>query len=620
VGRGTLPRTGASEQRQGLQTAPKRLAIVPRVFGLSLPRVQIDERSLPAAPTLNESPAPPEALHIVALASKPTPREHPTVAPSFPDEFHALSQPPTPVRGFDVAVFETWAPWLRVMSLLKSGHGAYGLSGPRGIGKTWLMRRAVEYARDEGGIGLWYPSPSEYDSSAFLAALTETFAGEVEERRRRQSGLRYAELGYGGLTRFRLLVMNPRFPFAAAGVVAAYVWFGLVLFGVGFGVSLAIVASVALILIPLVEWLRRLRLAGTREGRLSLYAKQLKEAVRFALTKREALDLGAQGGKGVVGRFGLSRGRELVERPVTLSSLIHDFRELTRLAGEAADPAPVIIAVDELDKLTDHDKVRQLLRDIKGIFGVQNVHFLVSVSHEAARALNLNGLEERNEFNSSFDVVVELEPVGVAALEAMLVERRGWLGEPTSARALAVLSAGIPREAIRLGELVLAASPELVRAGARDAVPAAMRAEALEHRRDVVTAPSDGSLAVSEASRVGVFEALPETLFLPDRFPKETRKLLSKYIEPPWNSDKAWEQRFGEEWRRLIVRLGVAGLLVDEEQRPSDDDLQRIISISTQSAAVATLMLDEMRSSNVNGTSSTGKRALLRRALKGLGL
>ena len=59
--------------------------------------------------------------------------------------------------------------------------------GPRGAGKTWLMLRAIEWieegdedGRARPGIGLWYPSPSEYDSLAFLASLSERLATSIE--------------------------------------------------------------------------------------------------------------------------------------------------------------------------------------------------------------------------------------------------------------------------------------------------------------------------------------------------------------------------------------------------------------------------------------------------------
>ena len=88
-----------------------------------------------------------------------------------------------------------------------------------------------------------------------------------------------------------------------------------------------------------------------------------------------------------------------MERPATLSSLVTDFRALAEEAGKVA--GRVVIGIDELDKMNDPEKVRALLRDIKGVFEVPRVHFFVSVSDEAARSLNLGALTGRDEFNSS---------------------------------------------------------------------------------------------------------------------------------------------------------------------------------------------------------------------------
>ena len=71
--------------------------------------------------------------------------------------------------------------------LIKSNGGSYGLSGPRGCGKSWLMLKAIDQVRSMGGIGSWYPSPSEYDSMAFLSSLSDNFANEIERRFRRET-------------------------------------------------------------------------------------------------------------------------------------------------------------------------------------------------------------------------------------------------------------------------------------------------------------------------------------------------------------------------------------------------------------------------------------------------
>src|SRR5947209_17438526 len=96
----------------------------------------------------------------------------------------------TVLRAFNPDAFEHWPAWERLKRALAGNGGSYGLVGPRGSGKTWQMQMAVNHAR-AGGIGLWYPSPSEYDSAAFLISLTDTFAREVQGRKRRVQSTRY---------------------------------------------------------------------------------------------------------------------------------------------------------------------------------------------------------------------------------------------------------------------------------------------------------------------------------------------------------------------------------------------------------------------------------------------
>src|SRR3954469_11870846 len=91
----------------------------------------------------------------------------------------------TVFRAFDPEEFLEWPAWTRLRRILRSNGGSYGLSGPRGAGKSWLMLRAIawiendEADRGRRGIGLWYPSPSEYDPHAFLASLSDSLAGKI---------------------------------------------------------------------------------------------------------------------------------------------------------------------------------------------------------------------------------------------------------------------------------------------------------------------------------------------------------------------------------------------------------------------------------------------------------
>ena len=71
--------------------------------------------------------------------------------------------------------------WSRLADVLNGTGGCYGLSGPLGAGKTWLMLRAIKAAQDRKGLGLWFPCPGAYEASEFLAALSETLAVAVQQ-------------------------------------------------------------------------------------------------------------------------------------------------------------------------------------------------------------------------------------------------------------------------------------------------------------------------------------------------------------------------------------------------------------------------------------------------------
>ncbi len=528
------------------------------------------------------------------------------------------------VREFHTGNFEEWPSWDRLLRLLTvepsdeseedrsddgapdpRGGGSYGLAGPRGAGKSWLMKRAVAHAREKGGLGLWYPSPSEYNSMAFLASLSETLSNEIEENRRRKKSRRYSTLGLWG---------SPYWGVFSGLLLGVYIAVVIPLvFGISAAVAIPLGLTAGAVLAALSVLLRRVRLSSTDEGRLRLYAAQLKQQVRFTLTRREAMEFGAEAGKGLLGKVGLSREQELVERPLTLSTLIQDFRELARLAGEyaAGHGGPVVIAIDELDKMSEHERVRQLLRDIKGIFGVSNVYFLVSVSDEAARALNLNGLAERNEFNSSFDAVIELPPLSIAACEKLL-RNRGFLSDVS--RLLAILSGGIPRELVRLAELVDSSSTSRASADQGTGQPAdsvraqevknsrvafavceAMKVEALEFRHDVVTATAASAPVPTDEAKRGVFQLLSERNFRSDQFASFATGAMPHHWIANWH-DSAWDARFAEAWRRLLVRLHVAGRIVSDPEQLSKDEsayeLQRVVAMSSHSATVARSMVD----------------------------
>ena len=484
----------------------------------------------------------------------------------------------TVFRSFERVEFLEWPSWVRLSKILQSNGGSYGLSGPRGAGKSWLMLRAIDDARRADGIGLWYPSPSEYEPLAFLASLSDALANEIERRFRLWRPARMAD-------RSTAVVM---------AVFGAMTYFWIALIATDFNATnaysrsdavVAVVVGLATFTVWTVVWTYVASRGPT--GRLLREAAIVRGRARYTFTLREASEFGAEGGRGLIGKLRRSREQEMVERPATLSSFVNDFRALAENAGRTV--GRVVIAIDELDKMDDPEKVKELLRDVKGVFDVPHVHFLVSVSDEAARSLNLGALTGRSEFNSSFYTVIELPPVSPSGC-AELLEQRADV-DSAVARVLAVLAGGNPREVLRLAEAVGGSTADPL-----DAVVRVLKEEALNLRREIVTAPNPlgGRPPIGHDARIGAFQSLPDAAFEdPLAFRQFADGSLALW-EPPWRDD-GWDAEFEEPWRRLLIRLSVGGQLIDS---PLDDEerllqLRDVITAASESAAVAKVVFEE---------------------------
>jgi KAP family P-loop domain len=490
-------------------------------------------------------------------------------------------------RAFAHGEFLEWPSWTRLRKILSSNGGSFGISGPRGSGKSWLMLRAIEDLKHPSdgwtkpGVGLWYPSPSEYDPLSFLASLSDSLASEIERRYRR---LYPARNPLGPFWTLAILLL------LGAAMVALLTQIPWGISGTALMYAIAAAAILVATGLFLLVWRRTLH----PERRLVREADRVRERARYTATHKESAEVGGEGGRGLVARISMSRERQLVERPATLSTLVNDFRALAEQAGEVA--GRVIIAIDELDKMSDPQKVRDLLRDIKGIFEVPGVHFLVSVSDEAARTLNLGALAGRNEFNSSFYTVIELPPARPQAC-AELLQLRGRVPADV-ALALSVIAGGNPREVLRLAELVGPAST------GQDAVVRALREEVTALRREIVTTDGrevteDGKLtlrAMGQDSRIGAFNSVPDDAVESPASISVLGKgaLADRMWDPAW-VDEGWNDRFQEAWRRLLVRLAVAGRLADSQSIVREEDLellQGVVVAASQSAAVGRIVLE----------------------------
>ena len=471
----------------------------------------------------------------------------------------------SPFRSFSAADFITNGSWVRLERILAGNGGCYGLYGPRGSGKSWLMLNAIEVAERGGGLGLWFPCPSEYKAEAFLSMLADNLANLVERRYVRDS-LRTA-LTRPAQVLLSLIVATPIA--LTAGVYAVHAMSGrrnAFSLPEAVWVVVAIAGSLlAALTAAQFAWER------SRAGRLVSEAMSVRERIRFTARMKLGTDIELGGGSPVTGKLRRKRERELDERPLTVASLVFEFRRLAELIAATTGHA-VVIGIDELDKIEDPQAVVRLLRDIKGIFEVEDVTFLVSVSEEAAAALQTGTLRAsgRNEFNSSFYTVIELPPLNPDETTELLKNRHTGIGE-RRAHLLCLLAAGNPREIIRLAERMQPIADDHLM------MVATLRDEAEGLLRELIAS------AHEETPLVTTWQMFSARAFAS----------TETFTELSTRAIVDWAQR-DEPWRRLCIRLFVAGAVIRGD--PGSDviaDLCDVMAMATRNATVARLMLRE---------------------------
>jgi hypothetical protein len=450
------------------------------------------------------------------------------------------------------------------------------------------MHRAESYARAADGLAVWFPSPSEYDAKAFLAAISEVTAqryidlylqlrgtgSQSELRRQRWTGI---------VT--MLAILLPSYAMMVVGVLSAThtdiprnLWVAV------FINPFVVIGCFGCLLSLLAQFLM-LRFTRPKSIAEQLYnrANEVKLQARFTAAQKESGEVSAGvSGRGLTAALKRAREVSLTERPSTLSSLVHDYRDLVARISEYLE-GPVVVAIDELDKMSSPDDVAKLLRDVKGIFDVAGVHYFVSISDEAARALSLGPLTERNEFNSSFYQVFHLPSLSPADCAALLELRKVHFSE-TVAASLAVLSGGIPREVVRLADVSLVQPAQL--AGARVAAAAVIQREMRDLQRDIERMSTLLSLNETDQVRVYRLERI-----LKSGVELKPEDLLADEMWNPTDASPGWQASVMQQWRRLLVRVAVVSFITEDLEDLEASRLQAIIERSETSALLARLLL-----------------------------
>lgn len=204
------------------------------------------------------------------------------------------------------------------------------------------------------------------------------------------------------------------------------------------------------------QWARQVR--GREDHALATAARRHLSRVRYLQTYTSGwsgtlqLPWGKTGGQ-------YSRNVAQAEQPHSYPEIVDEFRRFARdVAAEVhLQHNRVFIGIDELDKIGSAEQAERFLNEIKGIFGIPHLYFIVSVSDDALTAFERRGLPLRNAFDSSFDEIMHVGPLSYDESRRLLYRRVIGLSEPYVALCHC-LAGGLARDVIRVARQIVRAA------------------------------------------------------------------------------------------------------------------------------------------------------------------
>jgi len=363
-----------------------------------------------------------------------------------------------------------------------------GVAGPRGAGKSTLIRGYCDEAdpsannlnvigwssflgsglpgRSWGDLRCMVTAPVDYVARDFVLHLFATFCGTVISSYAKAGKLRGILLAVFWMRRIAQLCVSLVWRAVFFGGYAAIllylnkaiareisvpaVWVQYA------GIALITVGVVGLVpssVVKVRQWAREAN--GARESGRGMIATARKHLSRVRYL--QTYTSGWSGGFGLPkgGSTQLSRSVSRAEQPLSYPEIVSEFRSFATIV--AADVHRrgdrVFIGVDELDKIGSAEQAEHFLNEVKGIFGIPHLYFMVSVSDDALNAFERRGLPLRDAFDSSFDEIVRVEPLSYYESRRLLYRRVIGLTEPYVALCHC-LGGGLARDVIRAARQV----------------------------------------------------------------------------------------------------------------------------------------------------------------------
>ncbi|WP_410631702.1 P-loop NTPase fold protein [Amycolatopsis sp. cmx-4-83] len=317
--------------------------------------------------------------------------------------------------------------------ILEHESSAIGLAGTRGSGKSTVMR-ALQSDPAMAGPVVVVPSPVRYDAGDFIRLLLAEIAGAIISRQ--PDRLTDRLYRFADRLTFRRLVAVAFSVSLVALVLSLDVFRGF-----AFGLSAFLVVLFA--------------------GQILKVVKRLDTATRKPHVKRavELLrDLRWETERATTGKIVLKfqsfwessreNGVKLKSRSLGRAELVGALRDLLQTFAAFSESERMIVCIDELDKIGESADLVEIVNELKDLFHIQKVHFVVTVSTDALDSFERRGLAGRDAFDSAFDTVIHTRRLTLdESLDVIRARATGF--PPIVAMLCHAWSGGLARDLLR---------------------------------------------------------------------------------------------------------------------------------------------------------------------------
>ena len=360
--------------------------------------------------------------------------------------------------------------------------GSIAVTGPRGAGKSTLLRQMCVLQNDPSAPpSIYISAPAEYVAREFLAELFQQICDTyLEQFDSPVAGMRYR----GQRTRrdtvrtirqtvtifkimFRVifvlalltialgpLVLGAHFSEATVNLPVHHWYIDLVpridKFWVKYQGWIRLTALVWAAALLWTVKLKRSEWAETfRQPDSIRRARSYSIHLKIERTSSWGASLGFPGIRGQA--FSLSRGASQRYAPWSMPEMVGKLRGFVEEISRQESPSivPMIIGIDEVDRIGSVEQAERFIGEIKSIFGIPNCFFLVSVAEDIGFLFSRQSIVGHSTLEHSFDDVVIVDALDFDEARELLSARVPGFTDSFVFLALA-LSGGLPREIIRV--------------------------------------------------------------------------------------------------------------------------------------------------------------------------